>query len=441
MSNGVVTASLSASDVRAGHAEYLFPCVAPYYREPLVLVEAQGVRVVDAEGREYLDLFAGILTTSVGHCHPEVVARVRDQVGRLGHTSTMYMTEPQVGVARRLAELAPGELKRTFFTNSGSEAIETAIMLAMQYTGRSEVIALRRAYSGRTLLNVNITAHSGWRPLPSAVGAVKHALAPYPYRCPFKTPCDDECVEAFARDLVELIETTTTGRPAALIVEPIQGVGGFIVPPAGYLRRAAEIIRSYGGLFIADEVQTGFGRTGGHWWGIDHDAVVPDIMTMAKGIANGFPVGATITTDEIAAGWRAKTVSTYGGNPISMVAAAATLDVMVQENTPERAEERGAQLRRALDALAREHDWIGEVRGKGLMQALELVEDPVTKEPSPRLALAFLEATREEGLLVGTGGLHGNVIRIGPSLLITKEEVDEAAEKLRRACERVARQR
>lgn len=441
MANGVTTATASAAEVRAGHEAYLFPCVKPYYGEPLVLVEASGVRVVDAEGREYLDLFAGILTTSIGHAHPEVNERVREQMSRLGHISTLYLNEAQVGAARRLAELAPGELRRTFFTNSGSEAVETAIMLACIYTGRSEVIALRRAYSGRTLLAANVTAHAGWRPLPSAVASIKHALAPYPYRCPFNAPCDDDCVEAFTADLIELIETTTTGRPAALIVEPVQGVGGFIVPPSGYLRRAAEIIRDYGGLFISDEVQTGFGRTGRHWWGIEHEGVVPDIMTMAKGIANGFPVGATTTTDEIAAAWGSKTISTYGGNPISMAATQATLDVMAREKVPERSEALGARLRARLDALAREFEWIGEVRGRGLMQALELVEDPATKEPSPRLTAAFMEATREEGVLVGTGGLYGNVVRIGPSMLITETELDEAADRLERACRRLDRER
>jgi len=212
------------------------------------------------------------------------------------------------------------------------------------------------------------------------------------------------------------------------------------VPPAGYLKRAAEIIRSYGGLFIADEVQTGFGRTGRYWWGIQHDGVVPDIMVMAKGIANGFPVGATITTDEIAAAWTGKTISTYGGNPVSMAAVEATLDVMVREDVPARSETVGARLRQRLEALAAEHEWIGEVRGRGLMLGLELVEDGKSRAPSPRHAAAFLEASREEGVLVGLGGLYGNVVRIGPSMLITEAEVDEAADRLERACRRVAAQ-
>jgi 4-aminobutyrate aminotransferase len=402
-----------------------------------VLVEGRGSRVVDAEGREFLDLFAGILTTSIGHSHPEVTERVREQVGRLGHTSTLYITENQISVAKRLAALSPGRLKKTFFTNSGTEAIETAIMLAFLYTGRTELIALRHAYSGRSFFATNITAHASWRPLASSIPGIKHALSPYSYRCPFRSPCDDSCVDAFARDLEEVIQTTTSGHPAALIIEPVQGVGGFIPMPPAYLRRAAEIIRRYGGVFISDEVQTGFGRTGGKWFGIEHAGVEPDIMTMAKGIANGFPVGATITTDEIAAAWTAKSISTYGGTPVSMAAAAATLDVMVREDTPRLSAEQGARLRQGLEALQDRYEWIGDVRGMGLMLALELVEDRRTKEPSARRASALLEAAREEGLLIGLGGLNGNVIRIGPSMLMTPAEIDEGLDRLARACARV----
>lgn len=434
---GVPTLAASTAAARTGQEEFLFPCLAPYYREPLVVVGASGVQVIDSDGREYLDLFAGILTTSLGHCHPEVTARVAEQLGRLGHTSTLYITEEQVDVARRLADLAPGALKRTFFTNSGTEAVETALMLAMMHTERSEVIALRRAYSGRSVLAMEITGHAAWRPVASSVAGIKHARAPYPYRCPFRSPCDSTCAEAFANELVEVIETTTTGRPAALIVEPIQGVGGFNVLPPAYVRRAAEIIRSYGGIFISDEVQTGFGRTGQHWFGVEHAGVEPEIMIMAKGIANGFPVGATMTTDEIAAAWTAKTISTYGGNPVSMAAAEATLDIMVRENTAARSSERGKQLRAGLEALARAHHWIGDVRGMGLMQALELVEDRETKEPSPARATALLEAAKQEGVLVGIGGLYENVVRIGPSMLITEAEVADGLGRLGRACRQV----
>lgn len=427
-----------AATVISGQSEVLFPCAAPYYEDPLVVTQASGVWVTAADGREYLDLFSGILTTALGHCHPEIVERLREQLGTLGHTSTLYVTEQQVEAARRLASIAPGRLRRTFFTNSGTEAVETAVMLACMYTGRGEVIALRHGYSGRSVLATNLTAHAPWRPLASTVAGIKHVVSPNPYRCPFGSPCDERCVDALARDLEDVIQTTTNGRPAAFIAESILGVGGYIVPPRGYFQRVAEIIRAYGGLFICDEVQAGFGRTGDRWFGIEHWGVEPDIMVMAKGIANGFPVGATITRDEIAQAWTAKTISTFGGNPVAMAAAIATNDVMVRENVPARAAERGRQLRAGLDALAQRYDWIGDVRGIGLMQALELVENRSTKQPAPPRARALLEATKAEGVLVGVGGLHGNVVRIGPSLLITEEEVAEGVARLDRACARIS---
>ncbi len=426
-----------SSEVLAGQREFVFPAVKPLYDEPLVLVEGEGVRVRDADGHEYLDLFAGILTTSVGHCNPTVVGRVQEQMARLGHTSTLYVTEPQVEAARRLADIAPGELSQTFFTNSGTEAIETAIHMAFLHTGRSEIIALRQAYHGRSFLATNITGHHAWRPLATSFPGIKHALTPYPYRCPFKEPCDETCTEAFARDVEDVIRTATNGRPAAFIAESIMGVGGYIVPPPGYFARVAEIIRSYGGLFIADEVQSGFGRSGRKWFAIEHWGVEPDIMVMAKGIANGMPVAATITRPDIAASWKGKTISTFGGNPVSMAAASATLQVMVEEDVPSRAQVRGNELWSGLMDLYAHYPWIGEVRGMGLMQAMELVEERATKEPAPAIAKSLLEAAKDEGLLIGVGGLHGHVIRIGPSLLITEEEVSEGLERLRRACQRV----
>lgn len=423
--------------VRAGYNEFLFQCAPPYYEEPLVLVKGEGMTVWDAAGREYLDFFSGILTTAVGHCHQEVVQAIQRQVETLGHTSTLYLTEQQVEFARRLATIAPGRLSKTFFTNSGTEAVETAVLLACQYTGRSEIIVLRHAYSGRSLLASNMTGHAGWRPVPAAVPGITFVRSPYPYRCPFGTPCDESCVDALAADLEEAIATTTNGKPAAFFAETIQGVGGYIVPPPGYFQRMAEIIRKHGGLFICDEVQAGFGRTGDKWFGIEHWDVEPDIMVMAKAIANGFPVGATITRPEIAAAWKAKTISTFGGNAVGMAAGIATNEVMVRENTPARSAARGAQLRRGLEELKAKYEWIGDVRGMGLMQALELVDDPTAKRPSPARAKRLLEAAKDERLLVGIGGLDGQVVRLGPSLLCTAEEVDDALDRLGRACRRV----
>jgi len=421
-------------EVLSGQAEFILPAVRPLYEKPLILHKGQGVWVKDVNGREYLDLFAGILTTSVGHCNPHVVARMTDQLGKLGHTSTLYVTEPQVEASSRLASIAPGKLSQTFFTNSGTEAIESAIQMAFLHTGRSEVIGLRQSYHGRSFMASNLTAVSSWRPLATSFPGIKHVQTPYPYRCPYKQPCDASCAEKFANDIEDVIRTTTNGKPAAFIAESVMGVGGYIVPPPGYLKRAAEIIRSYGGLFISDEVQSGFGRSGTHWFGIEHSEVEPDIMAMAKGIANGAPVGAMITSPEIAESWQAKTISTFGGNPISMAAAAATLEVMVDEDVPQRATVQGEQLLTGLLQLKDQFEWIGDVRGRGLMLGLELVEDREEKKPFPAKAQALLESCKNQGLLVGIGGLYSHVIRLGPSLLVTAPEIEEGLKRFGRAC-------
>jgi 4-aminobutyrate aminotransferase-like enzyme len=432
-----VTSGVDSATVRQGWKDFIVPAAAPYYKDPLVLVEGNGSWLTDADGVEYLDFFCGILTTGIGHCHPEVVERVREQVGRIGHTSTLYLTEPMVNAARRLASVAPKGLRKTFFTNSGTEAVETAIAMARMFTGRDEIITLRYAYSGRSALGTSLTAMSGWTPLGSSVPWVKHALSPYSYRTPFTEVPADQLGERYARDVEEVIATTTSGRPAAFFAETIQGAGGYIVPPKGYFQRVAEIIRKAGGLFIVDEVQAGFGRTGSKWFGIEHWGVEPDIMVMAKTIANGFPLGATIARDEIAAAWKGKTISTFGGNAISTSAMDVTLEVMQRENAPARAEQLGRQLRAGLDKLAQRYEWIGEVRGLGLMQAMELVEDRKTKEPSPKKAGVLLEAAKEERLLIGTGGLNGHVIRIAPQLLMTEADLADGLERLERACKKV----
>jgi len=424
--------NVDADDVRARHKEFLFPCVANYYEEPIVLTQGKGSVVKDADGREYLDFFGGILTLGLGHCHDEVVARVQAQLEQLGHTSTLYPTQPIVNVAERLASITPGKLKKSFFTTSGTEADETAILLAKLYTGKQEIIALRHGYSGRSLTAMSLTGHAPWRLVPTQVAGVSHALSPYCYRCPLGLTypsCEIKC----AKDIDELIRTTTSGHPAAFIAEPIQGVGGFITPPKEYFEIAVGIVRKYGGVFICDEVQTGFGRTGDHWCGIEHWGVEPEIMTFAKSIASGFPVGATIATDEVAAAFTGLTISTFGGSSITMSATEATLDVMQREDTPKRSAERGKQLRDHLMALKDKYPVIGDVRGMGLMQGVELVEDRKTKEPAPKRTAKLLEAARKQGLLIGKGGLYGNVLRIAPSMLVSATDVDDAAARLDKA--------
>ncbi|MEM7414222.1 MAG: aspartate aminotransferase family protein [Gemmatimonadota bacterium] len=431
----VLQAGASSADTLRGRGEYLLPSMLHLYDEPLVLDEGLGVRVRDPEGKEYLDLFSGILTTSVGHCNPRVLEATKAQMDRLGHISTLYASEVHVEAARKIAEISPGALKRTFFTNSGTEAIETALMMACLATGRSEIVALRVGYHGRSFMATSVTAHSGWRPLATPVAGIKHARSPNPYRT--ARPYDDSYIDEWVADLEEVIVTTTNGRPAAFIAETIMGVAGYVVPPIGYFEKAAEVIRSYGGLLIIDEVQAGFARTGDHWFGIQHHGVEPDIMVMAKGIANGAPVGATITTDEIAHAWQGKTISTFGGNPVSMAALCATQDEMRAHDAPANASARGRQLRTALEEMQSRHPWMGDVRGMGLMQAIEIVKDPVSKEPDMERTKALMAASREEGVLIGLGGLHGTVVRMGPSLLITEAEMAEGIERLGRAVDQV----
>jgi len=400
----------TSADIRAKHREFLFPAVANYYEQSVVLSEGKGLRVCDLDGREYLDFFGGILTLSVGHANDAVNAAVKAQIDRLGHVSTLYPTLPIVELAEKLAAIAPGKLRKCYFTTSGTEADETAVMMAQVFTGRTEIIALRHGYSGRSMLAQSLTGQASWRALPSQVAGIKHALSPYCYRCPLGLTyptCDVQC----ARDIEELIRTTTTGQIAGFLAEPIQGAGGFVTPPPEYFRIATDIVRKYGGVFICDEVQTGFGRTGGKWWGCEHYGVEPDILTTAKGIANGFPLSATICTPAIADSLTKLTVSTFGGNPISCTAANATIGEIERRNLRHNAEAQGRRLRDGLEGLQRKYPrTIGDVRGMGLMQGVELVEDETRKNrtPAPAKVSALFEETKRRDLLIGKGGLYGN---------------------------------
>ncbi len=413
-------------EVNAKHREYLFQACANYYQEPLPLESGKGLRVKDVEGREYLDFFGGILTISIGHCDERVVGPLKAQIDRLGHVSTLYPTLPIVELAETLARITPGDLKKSYFTASGTEADETAVVLAQIFTGSQELIALRHGYSGRSMLAQSLTAHAPWRAVPQQIAGIKHALSPYCYRCPLGLSypsCEVKC----ATDIEELIRTTTTGKVAGLLAEPIQGVGGFITPPPEYFPIAVDIVRKYGGVFISDEVQTGFGRTG-KMFGIEHWGVKPDVMTMAKGVANGMPLGVTIARPEIADAFQALTISTFGGNPMSAAAANATIGVIETENLAANARVQGERLRAGLEALQRKHPIIGDVRGMGLMQGVEIVANEPKRDrtPNPAAVGRLFEETKRRGLLIGKGGLYGNVLRISPPLTVGEAEVDEA---------------
>jgi len=421
---------MTKQEIVLAHREHLFPSVFHYYREPLVIDRAKDQYVWDADGNQYLDFFGGIVTVSVGHCNDYVNAKLHAQIDKLQHVSTVFANEPQAALAKKIAQITPaGKLTKSFFTNSGTEANETAILAARAYTGSTEIVALRYAYHGRSAMAMGLSAQSSWKLGPVTQAGIVHAVNAYCYRCPYGLSypsCGVKC----AQDVEEVIRTTTSGRIAGFIAEPIQGVGGFITPPKEYFPIVADIVKKYGGVFISDEVQTGWGRTGGRWFGIEQWGVQPDVITSAKGLANGAPIGLTVARPEIADSIKGSTISTFGGNPISTTAAKAVLDFIEEHNLSINAAEVGAYLREKLCELQEKHSLIGEVRGMGLLQAIELVEDRASKKPATSQTAALMEATRENRILLGKGGLFGNVLRISPPLNISKTDVDQFVRQL-----------
>ena len=420
---------MTKEEIILANQECLFPAVFHYYREPLVLTRAKDQFVWDADGHQYLDFFGGILTVSVGHCNEKVNQAVHQQVDTLQHVSTVFPTEPQAALARKISDIAPGPGWKSFFTSSGTEANEMAILAARCYTGSSEIIALRHSYHGRSAMAMGLTGNHSWRLGPPAQAGITFAHNAYCYRCPFGLTypsCEVRC----AQDVKDLIRTTTSGQIAGMIAEPIQGVGGFITPPKEYFGIVAKLVREHGGVFISDEVQTGWGRTGGKWWGIEQWGVTPDVVTSAKGLANGFPIGLTAARPEIANSVKKLTISTFGGGPIPTAAAKAVIDLIEQENLAANAASTGAYLHTRLRELQDKHALIGDVRGMGLMQAIELVQDRVSKAPATAEALRLMEAARDHRILVGRGGIDGNVIRISPPLNISPSDVDNFIQAL-----------
>jgi 4-aminobutyrate aminotransferase-like enzyme len=418
-----------SEEIVAKHKKYLWPSVTNYFQQPLVVDRGEMQHVWDLDGNKYLDFFGGILTVSVGHCNPRVASKVNAQVNRLQHTSTLYPNEHIVALAEKIAQITPGNLQQSFFTSTGSEANEAAILLARMSTGSYDVVALRHAYSGGSALTKAITAHAPYRRAGVISVGISHAVNAYCYRCPLHLTYP-ECEVACANDVENLIQTGTSGHIAAFIAEPIQGVGGFITPPPEYFKIVFKIVKKYGGLFISDEVQTGWGRTGKHWFGIEHWEVTPDMITSAKGMANGVPVGLTVTTPEIAGSYQGSNIATFGGNPVTSVAARATIELIEEDNLRENAHTVGAYFRGKLEELKSKYALIGDVRGMGLMQALELVKDRKSKEPAPEATNQVMERARHNGLLIGKGGLYGNTLRLAPMLNTAKGDVDTAIELL-----------
>jgi 4-aminobutyrate aminotransferase len=407
------------------HRRVMPDWIALYYDQPLEIVSGSGSRVTDADGRTYLDFFCGILTNMLGYDVPEVREAVQRQLGTgVVHTSTLYLIRNQVELAEKIARLSGIENAKVFFTNSGTEANETALLLATAARRSNQVLALRNSYHGRSFGAVAITGNGAWKTSQLTPFAV-HYLHGTDRQLPaFAGMSDAEYIAAAVADLRNVLATATSGDVACLIAEPIQGVGGFTMPPDGLLRAYQEVLSEHGILLISDEVQTGWGRTGEHFWGIGAHGVVPDMMTFAKGLGNGFAIGGVVARGELMDAPAGNSISTFGGNPIATAAASATLDYLLSHDLQRNAAVLGTLIIGGLRDAAGQLATVGDIRGKGLMFAVDLV-DPVTRAPSPPRAARVLEAARERGLLIGKGGLFGHTLRIAPPMTLTEAEAKE----------------
>ncbi|OAY44699.1 alanine--glyoxylate aminotransferase 2 homolog 2, mitochondrial isoform X2 [Manihot esculenta] len=409
----------SADDIMAKRKQFLSPSFFHFYENPLNVVDGRMQYLFDENGRRYLDAFGGIATVSCGHCHPDVVESIVNQIKRLQHTSILYLNHVIADFAEALASKMPGNLKVVFFTNSGTEANELAMMIARLYTGYNDIISLRNGYHGNAAGTMGATAQSIWK-FNITQSGVHHALNPDPYRGVFGSDG-----EKYAKDVQDIIDFGTTGHVAGFISEAIQGVGGIVELAPGYLPAAYKSIKKAGGLCIADEVQAGFARTGSHFWGFEAQDVVPDIVTMAKGIGNGIPLGAVVTTPEIAEVLTCRSYfNTFGGNPVCTAAGLAVLKVIEKENLQENSLVVGSYLKDRLIELKDKYEIIGDVRGRGLLLGVELVTDRRQKTPAKSETLHVMEQMKEMGVLIGKGGFYGNVFRITPPLCFTKEDAD-----------------
>jgi len=416
----------SHAELLARHRAVLPDWLALYYDQPIEIASGAGRRVTDGAGREYLDFFAGILTNMLGYAVPEVTDAVRRQLDTgVVHSSTLYLIRRQVELAERIAQLSGIPDAKVFFVNSGTEANEAAMLLATQARRSHQVLALRNSYHGRSYAAMAVTGNRGWSASAFSPLRVCYVHGGYRYRSPFGHLPDAEFTAACVADLRDVLATMTSGDVACLIAEPIQGVGGFATPPDGFFGALKAVLDEYGILLVSDEVQTGWGRTGEHFWGYQAHGVVPDVLTFAKGLGNGLAIGGVVARAELMDGLAANSISTFGGNPLATTAALATLDYLAAHDLQGNALKVGARLLDGLRAIAGRAPMVGEVRGKGLMIGVELVR-PGTTDPDPAAASAVLERARAGGLLIGKGGLYGNVLRISPPMTVTDEEADEA---------------
>lgn len=401
--------------------------LALYYDEPIAIDRGEGRTVWDLEGNEYLDFFGGILTTMTAHSLPEVTAAINEQAAKVLHTSTLYLNQPMVELAEMVVEMSGIPDSKVFFTPSGTEANDAAMLLATAYRKSNQVLALRNSYHGRSFTAIALTSHRAWSPTGYSGLNVHYVQGPYKVRSPYRELDDAAFIDAAVEDLRQVIDMMTSGDVACMIVEPIQGVGGFATPPDGFFGAFKEVLDEYGILFVSDEVQTGWGRTGHHLWGYEAHGLTPDILTFAKGIGNGLAIGGVVARREIMDCIGANSISTFGGNPLAAAGALANLRYLVENDLQGNALKTGAQLYEALLPVCDETPWILELRGRGLMLAIETVK-PGTLEPDEDRAGRLLEECKNRGLLVGKGGLYGNVVRIAPPMTVTEIEIETASQ-------------
>ncbi|WP_213456834.1 aspartate aminotransferase family protein [Rhizomonospora bruguierae] len=418
------------TDLLARHRAVLPSWMPLYYAEPIEIVSGSGRRVTDAAGRIYLDFFGGVLTTMVGYDVPEVREAVERQLrSGVAHTSTLYLIRQQVELAEKIARVSGIPDARVFFTNSGTEANEAALLVATNYRRSNQVLAVRNSYHGRSYAAMGVTGNRGWSASTLNPLNVSYLHSGDRLRGLFRHLSDADHIEAAAEDLREVLATQTAGEVACLIAEPIQGVGGFVHAPDGLFAALHKVLDERGILFISDEVQTGWGRTGDHFWGYQAHGVTPDLLTFAKGIGNGFALAGVVGRAEVLDSVEAVSFSTFGGNPISTAAGNAVLDYVLEHDLQANARRVGAILRDGLRAAAGRYPIVAEVRGRGLMLAVEFVR-PGTVEPDPAVTTRVFEECRARGLLVGKGGLYGNAVRMGPPLTLTEDEAREGLEIL-----------
>ncbi|GGO59905.1 MULTISPECIES: aspartate aminotransferase family protein [Streptomyces] len=424
-------------DLYSRHRAVLPDWLALYYDEPLELTHGEGRHVWDAAGRRYLDFFGGILTTMTAHALPDVTKAVAEQAGRIIHSSTLYLNRPMVDLAERVAALSGIPDARVFFTTSGTEANDAALLLATAHRGSNQILAMRNSYHGRSFSAVGITGNQSWSPTSLSPLQTLYVHGGVRGRGPYAALSDAEFIEACVADLRDMLGQTR--GVAALIAEPIQGVGGFTSPPDGLYAAFRDVLAEHGILWIADEVQTGWGRTGDHFWGWQAHAASgpPDLLTFAKGIGNGMSIGGVVGRAEIMNSLDANSISTFGGSPVTMAAGLANLTYLLEHDLQGNARRVGGLLIERLRAISAHLPVVREVRGRGLMIGLELVK-PGTDEANPQAAAAVLEAAREGGLLVGKGGGHNtSVLRIAPPLSLTVAEAEEGAAILEQALQDV----